>query len=383
MRFELSDEQRMLCESLERTVDRVAPLERLQRLDNAKAFDEELHGALAELGVMGIGVPEAAGGSGGGPAEEVLALEVLGRRATSMAVFLVVHFMATRLLSEHGNAGQKARYLGDLCRGRLKAAFAMTEAGGGTDVLASIATRARRRDDGFVLTGSKMWISGAARADAIIVVARTAEHRTRGMTMFLVDRTSPGVTVSEVATFAINGLDTCEIVFEDVRLGPDGVLGTADEGFHQLLGTLNSERMNAAAVAVGIARGAHEAALAYARERQAFGKPIGQFQALQHRLVRSGVGLEAAWLLTLKAATEDAAGAPADVSASMAKLAASWAATEATHVGMEVMGGAGFDTDLPMQRYFRDARLYVFAPLTNDMVTNYLGERWLHLPRSF
>ncbi len=138
--------------------------------------------------------------------------------------------------------------------------------------------------------------------------------------------------------------------------------------------------MNAAAVAAGIARGAHEAAGAYARERQAFGRPIGQFQALQHRLVRSGVVIESARLLTLKAATEDAAGAPAAVGASMAKLAASWVATDATHVGMEVMSGAGFGTDLPMQRYFRDARLYVFAPLTNDMVTNYLGEHWLGLP---
>jgi len=383
VRFELSDEQRLLCGTLERTVERVAPVERVQRLDNAKAFDDELHAALAELGVLGIGVPEAEGGSGGGPVEEVLALEVLGRRATSMAVFLVVHFMATRLLAEHGTAAQKARYLAGLCQGRRKAAFAMTEAAGGTDVLASIATRARRQGDGWVLRGSKMWISGAVRADVIVVVARTAEHRTRGMTMFLVPRTSPGATVSEVRTVAIHGLDTCEIVFEDVPLGADALLGREHEGFHQVLATLNGERMNAAAVAAGIARGAHEAALAYARERQAFGKPIGQFQALQHRLVRSGVGLEAAWLLTLKAATEDAAGAPADVSASMAKLATSWAALEATHVGMEVMGGAGFDTDLPMQRYFRDARLYVFAPLTNDMVTNYLGERWLGLPRSF
>ncbi len=383
MIFALSGEQRMLRETLERAVERVAPLERVQRLDNAKAFDDALHAALGPLGITGIGVPEADGGSGMGPVEEALALEVLGRRATSMAVFMVVHYMATRLLLHHGSAAQKARWLAPLCRGEAKAAFCMTEPAGGTDVLASIRSRARRQGDGWVLTGSKMWISGAARADVLIVVARTAEHRTRGMTMFLVPRPSPGLAVAEVSTFAINGLDTCEVVFDDVSLPGSAVLGTLDAGFQQVLATLNGERINAAAVAVGIARGAHEAAVAYARERQAFGKPIGQFQALQHRLVQSGVGIESAWLLTLRAAAEDAAGQPADVSASMAKLAASWAASEATHVGMEVMGGAGFDTDLPMQRYFRDARLYVFAPLTNDMVTNYLGERWLGLPRSF
>ncbi len=383
MIFALSEEQRMLRDTLERAVERVAPMAKVQRLDNAKAFDDELHAALGPLGIMGIGVPEAEGGAGGGPVEEALALEVLGRRATSMAVFTVVHYMATRLLLHHGSAAQKGAWLAPLCRGEAKAAFCMTEPGGGTDVLASIQTRARRKGGGWALAGTKMWISGAARADVLIVVARTGEHRTRGMTVFLVPRRELGVAVSEVSTFAINGLDTCEVSFDEVALPDGAVLGTRDAGFQQVLATLNGERINAAAVAVGIARGAHEAAVAYARERQAFGKPIGQFQALQHRLVRSGVGIEAAWLLTLRAAAEDAAGLPADLSASMAKLSASWAASEATQVGMEVMGGAGFDTDLPMQRYFRDARLYVFAPLTNDMVTNYLGERWLGLPRSF
>ncbi|HZD25913.1 MAG TPA: acyl-CoA dehydrogenase, partial [Alphaproteobacteria bacterium] len=268
-------------------------------------------------------------------------------------------------------------------RGEMKPAFALTEPGGGTDVLASVKTRARRDGDGWVLNGSKMWISAAARADVITVIARTGEHRTRGMSMFAVPGDAKGLSVCELDTAAINGLDTCEVAFDEVRLPGDAVLGEVDQGFMQVLSTLNSERLNAAAVATGIGRGAHREAVAYAREREAFGRPIGQFQALQHRLVKSGVALEAAWLLTLRAAALDAAGEPFDVASSMAKLATAEAGVEAVHVGMEVMGGAGIDNRLPMQRYYRDIRLYVFAPITNDMITNYLGERWLDLPRSF
>lgn len=376
---ELSEEQRLFAEAVDGAILREAPVERVQRLDNEKRFDDGLHAALAALGVMGVGVPEELGGSGGSAVEQVLALERLGDRATSMAVFLVVHYMATHLLHDYASPGQKARLLPPLCRGESKFAFALTEPGGGTDVLASVKTRARRDGNGWRLNGGKMWISGAARADWLIVLARTAEHRTRGFTMFLVPRGAEGVAVREVDTMAIHGLDTCEIAFDEVALPADAVLGEADQGFPQVLATLNAERLHAAAVACGIARGAHRFAVDYAKERQAFGKPIGQFQALQHRLVHAGVEIEAAWLLTLRAAVEGAT----DIASSMAKLAASKAALEATHVGMEILGGAGFDMRLPMQRWFRDARLYVFAPLTNDMVANYLAERWLGLPRGF
>jgi alkylation response protein AidB-like acyl-CoA dehydrogenase len=379
MTFALSEELRLFAEAVDGAILRAAPQEQAQRLDNEKRFDDGLHAALAALGVMGVGVPEAEGGSGGSAVEQTLALERLGDRATSMGVFLVVHYMATHLLADYGSAEQKRRLLPPLCRGETKFAFALTEPGGGTDVLASVKTRGRRDGGGWLLAGSKMWISGAARADWLIVLARTAEHRTRGFTMFLVPRGAPGVAVREIDTMAIHGLDTCEVAFQDVRLPVDAVLGGPDQGFPQVLATLNAERLHAAAVACGIARGAHRFALDYAKERRAFGKPIGQFQALQHRLVRAGIAVEAAWLLTLRAATEQAA----DIATSMAKLASSEAALEATHVGMEVLGGAGFDMALPMQRWFRDARLYVFAPLTNDMIANYLAERWLGLPRGF
>ncbi|MEQ8234196.1 MAG: acyl-CoA dehydrogenase family protein [Gammaproteobacteria bacterium] len=378
-----SEDETIYCEALDRLLADAAPVPRVQALDNEKTFDVELHQALAGIGAWGIGVDEALGGSGGGPVLQVLTLERLGRHATSMAVFGVIQYMATRLLRQFGADDQWRRYLDALCAGRICASFCMTEAGGGTDILASLTTRATRTADGWCLQGTKYWISGASRADLLIVVARTSAHRSRGITLFLVPSSTRGVTTTVLDTFAINGYDTCEVGFDDVRLPADAVLGTVDQGFMQVLGTLNSERLNAAAVAAGIGRGAHQLALSYAKERAAFGRPIGQFQALQHKLVHAGVDLEAAWAMTVSAARLEEQGRDVSVESAVAKLAASGAGQRAAELGMGVVGGAAFDVGFPMQRYYRDIRLYSFAPLTDDMIANFLGERWLGLPRSY
>lgn len=383
MFFQRNEDETLYCDALAKLLAEAAPVQRVQTLDKRKEFDFELHRALGEVGAWGVGIEEEHGGSGGGPVMQVLTLELLGRHATSMAVFGVIQYMATRLIRQFGSARQRQRYLQPLCSGALRASFCLTEAGGGTDILASMRTRAHRHERGWRLQGSKYWISGATRSDLLIVVARTGTHRSRGITMFLVDAKSDGVTATELDTFAINGYDTCSVTFDDVQLPHDAVLGTEDQGFMQVLGTLNSERLNAAAVASGIGRGAHRLALDYAKEREAFGRPIGQFQALQHKLVQAGVDMEAAWTLTLGAARLEEQGRDVGVESAMAKLAASGAGQRAAQTGMEVLGGAAFDLDVPMQRYYRDIRLYSFAPLTDHMIANFLGERWLGLPRSF
>ncbi|MFF5867222.1 acyl-CoA dehydrogenase family protein [Pseudomonas sp. NPDC012596] len=384
MFLHLSEEEQLYRDAVEGTIKRVAPVEHVQKLDNAKMFDFELHKALAELGVWGVGIEEECGGAGGTPKLQVLTLETLGRMATSMAVFGVVQFMATRLLRQYGTPQQQDRYLARLCAGEIKASFCLTEESGGTDILQTMRTKAKRVDEGWRLIGSKYWISGAMHADLLIVLARTSDHRSRGVTMFLVDKTAPGVSATEINTFAINSYDTCSVAFDDVSLAETAVLGEVDQGFIQVLNTLNSERLNAAAVATGIGRGAQQLAVEYAKDREAFGRPIGQFQALQHRLVHAGVALEQAWLTTQMAAIAEEQGhANIEVPSAIAKLAANKAANDAVRVGMEAMGGAGFDLEYPMQRYYRDIRLYSFAPLTDDMLANLLGERWLELPRSF
>lgn len=379
----LTEEQEMLRQSLEGAIDRVSPVARAQKLDNAKQFDTELHAALSELGILGVGVAEELGGSGGGAVEQVVVLETLGRKATSMAVFMVVHFMITRLLRENGSEAQKRDYLAPLMKGEIKASFCLTEAGGGTDILAAMKTKAVRDENGWVISGNKMWISGASTSDIMVVLARTSEHRSRGLSMFLVPTKAPGITANEVSTMAINGYDTNAVAFDNVRIPQDALMGVLDNGFPQVIATLNGERMNAAAVAVGIGRGALEVTQEYALERAAFGRPIGQFQAVQHQLSIAGIAVETAWLATLEAARRDDAGEATDVLSSMAKWASARAAVQCTDTGMEIFAGAGFDTDLPIQRYYRDARLYSFAPLNQNMALNMIAERWFGFPRSF
>ena len=379
----LSPEQSALVDSLEGTLRRVSPPDRVQRLDAEKAFDSDLHAALGDLGVLGLGIPEALDGAGGDARDQILMLELLARRATSTGIYMVVHYLITGLLRDYANTAQREEYLRPLARGRKFGAFCLTEAGGGTDILSTMGTRARRIPGGWSLSGEKMWISGATFCDFMIVLARTSEDRTRGITMFMVPGKGAGISARRLDTMAINGYPTCEVVLNDVRLPEDAVLGEVDMGFMQVLTALNSERLNAAAAVNGIGRGALEAAVAYAGERRAFGRPIGQFQALQHRLSAVSIAIEAAWALVREAARSHVAGEPVEVISSMAKYASSKAAIQATDIGMEAMGTAGFDLRHPMQRYYRDCRLHVFAPLNNDMILNFVGERWLHLPRCY
>ncbi len=381
------DEERAELRSLVRQiVAGEATDERLRTLDEAEQFDQELYTTLGEAGLIGLEA-SADGKEGADPRSQTVVLEELGATATSMAVCLVVQYMGVQLLTSHGSELQRKEILAPLLEGRTMVAFALTEPDGGTDVARVMRTKADLQDDGsWVLNGTKTWISGAANAEHAIVVARTAAPEPSaidGITMFLVPLSTPGIDVRELQTVAIHGLDTCEVNFDDVKIPAGAVLGEAGRGFRQVLATLNGERLNAAATALGIARGAHETALAYAKERQAFGRSIGGFQAPQHRMVDDAVRIEAARELTRRAASAEAAGERADVLSAMAKLAASEAATQAADNGMRLMAGAGLSREYPMQRYFRDARLYTFAPLTDDMIRNYLGERLLGLPRSF
>ncbi|GAB92964.1 acyl-CoA dehydrogenase family protein, partial [Gordonia rhizosphera] len=346
----------------------------------------ELYEALASAGLIGLG-NEASTTAPPDPRLEVAVLEELGAGPTSMAVCLVVQYMGMGLLAQYASVAQRRDILTPLAEGCSRIAFALTEPDGGTDVAAAMRTRAKRGSDGsWSLSGAKTWISGPLVADHLIVLARTAEPAVSsidGITMFLVPQGASGVRINELDTFAIHGLDTCLVEFDDVRLPAHAVLGEVGLGFRQVLSTLNGERLNAAAVALGIARGALDAAARYARERVAFGRPIASFQAQQVRLVDCAIQIESARALLDRAATAAAEGKRADTLSAMAKVAASEAAVAATDTGMRVMAGAGFSTEFAMERFFRDARLYTFAPLTNDMLRNYLGEKHLGLPRCF
>ncbi|QXW01312.1 acyl-CoA dehydrogenase family protein [Rhodococcus globerulus] len=375
-----------LREMVRDIVNRHAPPERVRECDIANMFDLALYRALGEAGLIGL---DAQVGSthGADPRNQIVVLEELAAGPTSMAVCLVVQYMGVGLLSEYGTDNQRRDVLAPLLDGRERVAFALTEPDGGTDVARVMRTRARRVEGGrWILDGAKTWISGPKNATNLIVLARTSVSETStidGITMFVVPTDATGITIRELDTFAIHSLDTCEIIFDGVELDESSVLGQADRGFRQVLGTLNGERLNAAAAALGIARGALEAAVDYGRQRQVFGRPVGSFQAGQHRLVDGAIQIEAARALMLQAADATASGARADILSAMAKVAASDAAVAVTDAGMRLMGGSGFSKEYPMERLFRDARLYTFAPLTNEMLRNHIGEKYLGLPRSF
>lgn len=361
--------------------------ERLVEHDEEEKYDIELYRALADAGL--IRLETELQGRGPSHQSQVTVLEELGAGATSVGVSIVVQYMGVELLHRFADDEQRTEYLAPLLDGQARMSFALSEPDGGTDVARAMSTRARREDDGtWVINGRKKWIGAASSADFLIVLARTAEIERSsidGITMFIVPRSTPGITTTPIDTMGIRALEQADIVFDDVRVPAHLVLGREHRGFRQVLATLNGERLNGAAVALGIARGALETAVEYAGRREAFGRPVGAFQALQHELVDAAVSVESARLLLHNAArtSDEVEGGAIETLSAMAKLAASRAGTTATDIGMRVMGGWGFLRQLPMQRYFRDARLYTFAPLTDEMIRNYIGEKHLGLPRSY
>ena len=356
----------------------------MRELDEAARFDDELYAQLAELGVLGLGGPESLGGVGD-VRDQVVVVEELAAGPTSMAAFTILQYMIIQVLDGFG-AGAQRDVLREVIHGRSVVSFCMSEPGGGTDVARAMRTRAERSDDGFRVSGGKTWITAASRADHLLVLARTRDYEKSpvdGVTAFLVPRDRPGIEVREIPTFGLHSVPTCEVFLDSVPVRDDEVVGEVDRGFRSVFGTLNRERLNAAAACLGVGRGALEYSVRYASEREAFGRAIGGFQTLQHRLVDGGLALESARALIVRAAEVEAAGGRADVLSTLAKLAAARAASAITEDGMRLLAGVGFSREYPMQRWLRDVRLWNFAPVSDEMAGNYLGERWLQLPRSY
>ena len=380
-----AEEQHALRNLVRSVLEREVTPQRLNDFDEREVFDEELYRSLAETGLVGLGAD--VDGSRAEHLSQTVVLEELGAGATSLGVCFVVQYMGVSLLGQYGTKEQKQSVMVPLLEGDARIAFGLTEPDGGTDVARAMRSLAKHESDGsFRLSGRKLWISGALGAKTLIVFARTAPiegSAINGITIFLVPQDSPGVTVREVKTIGVHGLDTCEITFDDVLLPATSVLGEVGQGFRQVLGTLNAERLNGAAMALGIARGAHEHTLTYVKQREAFGRPIGAFQVLQHRLVDGAIQLEATRGLLQRAAKAADAGSGGETLSAMVNIMASDAATSITDAGMRALAGAGYSREFPVQRYFRDCRLYTFAPLTDEMLRNFVGENFLGLPRSY
>lgn len=373
-----------LRRALRSMIERVSPPSRVRELDEEERFDDALHAALTDLGALGIGVEHAP--EGGDLRDQLVVIEELAAGPTSMAAFMIGHYAIVQALARFGTTHQQHEILDGLVSGRLRGAFALSEPAGGTDVARVMSTRAEVTDDGFRITGQKMWTSGATMADWIIVLARTApieRSAADGVTMLLVPAGAAGLEIRPIDTFGIHGLSTCEVFLDGVEVPAQALIGDLHRGMRQAFASVNREGLLAAAATLGVGRAALALAVEHARSREVFGKALGAMQVPQHWLVDGAVALESARSLMARAAEIEVAGGDAANLASMAKLVASEAAVDIALRGMQLMGGMGFTREVAMQRLFRDGRLWSFSPLTNEMVRNTLGQRLLGLPRSY
>ena len=385
MDFDAPEEHTLLRHSVRQYFARELPEPRIREMDRARRIPRELWRRFAELGWLGLRVPEDYSGSGSDVLTAAIFCEELAREFPSLAVHWVVLSMTARTFLEHGTPEQREEYLPRLSRGEFFMAFGMTEPGGGTDIL-GLTTRAEMDGNAWSVRGQKLFTSFADDADAILVLCRTDPvvdgKRARGLSLLLTPREQPAVQVRRLELMGMRAGCTCEVFLDEARAPADAVVGERGRGWYHLLASLDEERILAAAIYVGITAAALDIAVRYARDRHAFGRPIGAFQAVQHPLAEVATELEQIRLLTLKAAWLQSRGRACSSEAAMAKLAATETAIRATDRCMRVLGGYGLVEESPLERLFRDARLGPFSPISNEMVKNFLGEG-LGLPRSY
>jgi butyryl-CoA dehydrogenase len=353
--------------------------------EHADEFPAPLVDQMKAFGLFGAKVPEEHGGLGLDTVTYARLMEELAYGWMSLAGVLNTHTILVTLLARHGTDEQRRRILPTMATGEVRGAFSLSEADAGSDA-ASLRCRATPDGDEYILDGTKMWVTNGERAGLVALAARAPE----GITCFVVEKEPGprygGISVSKtIGKLGYKGLETVEMVYDGHRVPASSVLGGPDglgKGLQYVLGSLEVGRVNIAARSVGVARAAFDAAMRYSHERETFGVPIHQHQAIQFKLADMATRLEAAKLLTRSAAEKLDAGARADVEAGMAKLFASETALELSTEAMRIHGGYGYTTDLPVERYYRDAPLMIIGEGTNEIqrvvIARGLLRRWAH-----
>jgi alkylation response protein AidB-like acyl-CoA dehydrogenase len=355
--LELSETQDLIVKTARDYVERVIRPAAAD-LDRNERFPRELLAGLADLGLMAVNVPASLGGAEAGAVAYALAMMEVARGCASTAVTMAVTNMVAEVITRFGTPEQRERHVPRLASGEhVAGAFALSEPEAGSDP-GSMRTTAERTRDGYVLRGQKQWITSGAHAGVLIVWARTGDPGTKGISAFLVDGGAPGLKVGKHEDkLGLRASNTVPLTFDECKIPADALLGQEQEGFKIAMMALDGGRIGIASQAVGIARAAVEEATAYARDRRQFGKPIGDFQAIQFLLADSRVELDAAQLLALRAATLKQAGRPFSSEAAMAKLFASESACRIVDRCLQVHGGYGYVRDFPIERHYRDVRV--------------------------
>lgn len=353
----LSEDERMFRDQVRQFAEeKIRPL--VAQMDREARMPRELLDACFELGLLGVEIPEENGGAGASFFMSVLLVEELARVDAAVAVMADVHnTLVNTAIMRWGTEDQKKRYLPRLAASWL-GAYAVSEAGAGSDAFA-LACRAVDSGDHYELTGRKLWITSAAEAELFVLMATVDPSLGyKGITAFLVERSFPGFAVGKREDkMGIRASSTCELVLEGCRVPKENLLGEVGKGYRVAIETLNEGRIGIAAQMVGVAEGAREAATRYAQERQQFGRPIADFQAVQFLLAEMATRVEASRLLTYNAARLRDAGAPFIKEAAMAKVFASQSAEFVASKAVEVFGGYGFTRDYPVEKFFRDQKV--------------------------
>jgi alkylation response protein AidB-like acyl-CoA dehydrogenase len=375
MDFEYSTEQKLLRDSVSKLMQRLATPENLRRLDRERLYPYEIYDAWVEAGLFALPFATEYGGLGGNVLDLAIVSEEIGRYSADVAMAFGGSIFCALNVARKGSEEQKRYWLPKLISGEIRMSISMSEPDAGSDV-GAMRTQARRDGNEYVISGQKIWATGAgAKNNFINVYVKTdpKAHYRQGMSLFLVDNTTPGLDIRKLDMLGRRSVGTYELNFNDARIPPDRLIGGENKGWECILSGLQAERVVAAACDCGSARGVLDLALGYAKDRRQFGRAIGTFQAIAHMLANTEAEVEAAWAVTQKAAWRVSRNEDALKEITIAKLLAAEAYVKAANVGMQVMGGFGYNMEFDMQRHFRDARAATIAAGTSEMQRNIIA----------
>lgn len=369
MEFGFTEEQKILRQSVKNFMEKECPPEYVRELDNNEAYPYELYGKMAELGWFGLPIPEEYGGTGLGAVDFVMVGEEISRVSFEIAAGFGISIFCGLNVIEHGTKKQKDFYIPEMIANRLRFSIAITEPNSGSDA-ASLTTSAIANGDNWIINGQKTFQTAADAKDTIInLYVRTDKDipKHKGISLILVPNDTPGIEIRRIKTIGRKMLHTCEIFFEDVRLPKENLVGEVNGGWKILLSGLELERLYGCSTYLGSAQTVVDLALDHAKQRVQFGRPIGSFQAIGHMLADMQTEVDAARLLTYRAAWMHDQGRPCMKEVSMAKLFGSETYARLSNQGMQIMGGYGYTLEYDMQRHFRDSRIITVSAGSSQM----------------
>ena len=388
MDFELTEEQDMIRDAIRRICTDF-PDEYWAKCDEEHLFPWDFYNALAEGGWIGIAIPQEYGGSGKGITEASIILEEVSASGAAMNGASGIHLSIFGMhpVVKYGSEEMKQKYLPRVANGDLHVAFGVTEPDAGTDTT-SITTTATLDGDHYIVKGRKVWTTKALDSERVLLLTRTqsrdkVQRRSEGMTLLFAELQRPEVSISPIPKVGRNAVATCEVVYDNLPVHVNDRVGEEGKGFRHILDGLNAERILVASEALGIGRAALRRAVNYANERVVFGRPIGQNQGVSFPLGEARMRLDAAELMIRKASWLLDQGLPCGAEANMAKWLAADACFQAADQAMQTHGGFGYAKEFHVERYWREARLMRIAPISQEMVLNYVTEHVLELPRSY